>query len=220
MKTISLDAETRDHVGTRTSRRLRRDGKLPAVVYGHKEATVSVALPKKAFADSLGRGAHLFDLNIAGSSETVLVKEVQYDHLGLELVHVDFTRISLDEKITTHVPITLTGEEDAPGVHEGGVMSHKITEFEVECRADQIPDRIVADVGGLGMGEALHVREISVPAGVTVLDDPEAIIARVAPPRVLETGEEEEAAVEPTGTEPELIGEKAEEDDDDKSEEK
>src|SRR4051812_18388716 len=108
-QTVIVEAKKRTGLGSRANKRLRLTGLLPGVVYGHKEAVVPVSLPKREVVNHLARGAHVFDLNIDGKSEKVLVKEVQYDHLGDEVLHVDFARVSLDERVTVTVPLELRG---------------------------------------------------------------------------------------------------------------
>ena len=108
-QSIQITAEPRSGLGSRANKRLRGTGKVPGVVYGHKEAVVPVTLPKKELVNHLNKGAHVFDLNLDGKAEKVLVKEVQYDHLGIELIHVDFARVSLDEKVKITVPLELKG---------------------------------------------------------------------------------------------------------------
>src|SRR5947207_13747329 len=98
-QTAQITASPRGELGSRANKRLRDAGKLPGVIYGHKEAVVPVTLPKKEVVGHIHHGAHVFELQLSGKSETVLVKEVQYDHLGLEVIHVDFARVSLNEKV-------------------------------------------------------------------------------------------------------------------------
>src|SRR5262245_31719328 len=109
IQAAQVTARTRSEKGGRANKRLREAGLLPGVVYGHKEAVIPITLPRKEVAGHINRGAHLFDLAIDGKSEKVLVKEVQYDHLGNEVIHVDFTRVSLDEKVKVTVPLELKG---------------------------------------------------------------------------------------------------------------
>ena len=205
--TITLQADAREASGTRAARRLRKAGKIPAVVYGHGEGTASIALDAKAVGDSLKHGAHLFNLDLAGGkTETVLIKDVAFDVYGERVLHMDLTRISLDERITTLVPVEMVGE--APGTLEGGVVSQKYSELEVECRADQIPDRILADIGALGMGDNLNISDLKLPEGVNATAEGDYVVVHIAPPRVVEDDEDEQAATEDTGAEPEVIGEK------------
>src|SRR5205814_5341270 len=104
----------------------------------------------------LEHGVHVFDLALDGKSEKVLVKEVQYDHLGLEVLHVDFARVSLDEKVEVTVPLELKGEPK--GLAEGGVLTQVISELEVECVVTEIPDVIRHNVSDLGVGDVLHIK--------------------------------------------------------------
>src|SRR3954471_15487932 len=108
-QTIQITAKPRPELGSRANQRLRNAGFLPGVVYGHKEAVVPVTLPKKELVNHLHRGVHLFDLALDGKAEKVLVKEVQYDHLGAEVLHVDFARVSLDERVEVTVSLEFKG---------------------------------------------------------------------------------------------------------------
>ena len=143
-QSAQITIESRDQLGGRANKRLRDSGKLPGVIYGHKEAVVPVTLPKKEVVNFLRKGAHLFDLSLSGKSEKVLVKEVQYDHLGIEVIHVDFARVSLDERVEVTVPIELKGEP--AGEADGGVLSQIMNELEVECLVTDIPDVIRVNV--------------------------------------------------------------------------
>ncbi|MEL7239761.1 MAG: 50S ribosomal protein L25, partial [Planctomycetota bacterium] len=107
-ETITLSAEKRDAQGTRAVRRLRSEGKLPAVVYGHGEGAVNISLPTKETVREINAGHAVFDLNIDGKSESVLLKDVQYNYLGDEILHLDFFRVNLGEEVTTDVPLVLT----------------------------------------------------------------------------------------------------------------
>src|SRR5580704_417679 len=104
VQSAQVSARPRKELGTRANRRLREAGMLPGVIYGHKEAIVPVTLTKKEVVDHLNHGAHLFYLSLDGKSEKVLVKEVQYDYLGADVIHVDFARVSLDEKVKVTIP--------------------------------------------------------------------------------------------------------------------
>src|SRR5207248_7489689 len=130
-KTAEVTAKPRPELGSRANKRLRDAGFIPGVIYGQKEAVVPVTLPKKEVVNHINRGAHLFDLAVDGKSEKVLVKEVQYDHLGIEVLHVDFARVSLDEKVELTVPLELKGEPK--GEADGGVLTQVINSLEVEC---------------------------------------------------------------------------------------
>ena len=122
-------------------------------------------------------GAHLFDLDLDGKSETVLVKEAQYDHLGIELIHVDFARVSLDEKVKVTVPLELKGTPK--GEDDGGELQQIIAELEVECLVLEIPEVIRHNVSEMGMDSVLHIKDIKLPAASSCLQDGELIVAMV-----------------------------------------
>src|SRR5947199_3686923 len=151
-----LTVKTRPELGSRANKRLRDSGFVPGVIYGHKEAVVPVTIPKKDVTNHLNRGAHLFDLALDGKSEKVLVKEVQYDHLGIEVIHVDFARVSLDEKVEVTVPLELKGEPK--GEAEGGVLQQIISELEIECLVTDIPEVIRHNVSEMALNDVLHIQ--------------------------------------------------------------
>jgi large subunit ribosomal protein L25 len=200
-QSAQISAQARQELGSRASRRIREAGGLPGVIYGHKEAVVPVTLPKKEVVTHLTHGAHLFDLTLDGKSEKVLVKEVQYDHLGLEVLHVDFTRVSLDEKVEVTVEIELKGTPK--GENDGGVLQQVLTEIEVECLVTDIPEVIRHNVSEMGLDDVLHVRDLTLPPGVRAIPDGDVIVATVK-----EITEAEEAPAEGETAEPELIGRK------------
>ncbi len=206
MQSFELKAEKRESLGTRASRRLRRDGRLPAVVYGHQQEAMNVTLPLQETLDHLRRGAHLFSIQVDGSAEQVLLKDVQYDHLGDEILHVDLFRVNLDEDITSEVSVHLVGEPK--GIKAGGVLSLIRDSIEVTCRVRDLPDEIEVDVSGMDVGDVLHIGEITLPEGVRLADpDDDFTIATVAVPKV-QAEETVEAAEAPA--EPEIIGQKKE----------
>src|SRR4051794_23952720 len=129
--TQSITAEARKELGSRANKRLRDAGMLPGVVYGHKQDVVPVTLPKKEVVNHLNHGTHLFNLSISGKSETVLVKEVQYDHLGIEVIHVDFARVDLNEAVEVVVPLELKGTPK--GESEGAKLQQLIADLHIEC---------------------------------------------------------------------------------------
>lgn len=203
-KAATVTASNRTEMGSRANKRLRDSGQLPGVVYGHKEAVVPITLPRKEVVNHLNKGAHLFDLSIAGKSEKVLVKEVQYDHLGLEVIHVDFARVSLDERVKVTVALELKGEP--VGEKEGGVLQQILNELEIECLVTDIPDIIRYNVSEMKLNDVLHVGELKLPEGVECLQDAELIVCQVR--------EIKEEAVAPAAeavegaAEPEVIGQK------------
>src|SRR5947209_17325541 len=160
-QTAQLNARVRGELGSRANKRLRDSGFVPGVIYGHKEAVVPVTLPKKEVVNHLHHGAHLFDLNLDGKSEKVLVKEVQYDHLGMEVMHVDFARVSLDEKVEVTVPLELKGEPK--GEADGGVLTQVISQLEIECLVTDIPDVILHSVSDMALNDVLHIKDLKLP---------------------------------------------------------
>ncbi len=202
VKSAQVSAKSREALGTRANRRLREAGLLPGVIYGHKEAVVPVTLPRKEVVEHLRHGAHLFDLSLDGKSEKVLVKEVQFDHLGMEVIHVDFARVSLDEKVKVTIPVELKGTPK--GEAEGGVLQQIINELEVECLVTEIPDAIRFNVSEMALDDVLHIKDLKLPTGVKALQDEDLIVATVK-----EIKEEvATAATEEGAAEPELIGRK------------
>lgn len=205
-KTAQLTAKQREELGSRANKRLRDAGFVPGVIYGHKEAVIPITLPKKEVVTHLDTGAQLFDLSLDGKSEKVLVKEVQYDHLGMEVLHIDFARVSLDERVEVTVPLELKGTPK--GEEEDAVLQQIISSLEIECLVTEIPDKIVHNVSEMEKDSVLHISELKLPPGVRCLQDGELIVATVK--------EIQEVVVAPEVTEagpaePEVIGRKAEE---------
>src|SRR5687767_14421496 len=176
-ETAQLSAKPRSELGSRANKRLRDSGFIPGVIYGHKEAIVPVTLPKKDVVTYLDRGTFLFDLAVDGKSEKVLVKEVQYDHLGHEVLHVDFARVSLDEKVEITVPLELKGTPK--GEAEGAVLQQIVAELEIECAVTDIPKEIVHNVADMEKDSELRVRDLKLPPGVRALQDEDLILAMV-----------------------------------------
>ena len=203
-QSIQLKAEPRSALGSRANKRLRDSGFIPGVVYGHKEAVVPVTLPKKELTGHIDKGAHVFDLSLDGKSEKVLVKDVQYDHLGLEILHIDFARVSLDERVEVTVPLELKGEPK--GAAEGGVLQQIVAELEIECLVTDIPDRITHNVSEMAVDDALHIKDLALPPGAKALQDGDQIVAMV---KVI-ADEEAAPAAEAETAEPEVIGRKPE----------
>jgi large subunit ribosomal protein L25 len=204
-QSAQITAKSRSELGSRANKRLRDAGFVPGVIYGHKEAVVPVTLPRKELANHLSHGAHLFDLALDGKSEKVLVKEVQFDHLGQDVIHVDFARVSLDEKVEVTVPLELRGTPK--GEADGGVLQQIISELEIECLVTDIPESIRHSVADMEKDAVLHIKDLKLPAGVRALQDGDQIVATVR--EIAEAAATE--AVEGETAEPELIGRKPEE---------
>lgn len=206
-QSIDLSAHKREQLGTRASRRLRRDGQLPAVIYGHHEEAQSVTLPAKETIEHLRRGAHLFSLQLDGTTEQVLLKDVQYDHLGQEVLHLDLFRVNLDEEVHSEVAIVLVGE--ARGAKQGGILTQMRDTVEVICKVRDLPDEIRLSVSDLDIGDSLHISEITLPEGVRLPEhEVDFTLAMVAAPKL--RGDEQVEAE--TAEEPEIIAQRETED--------
>jgi len=202
-----LTLEPREERGSRANRRLRRAGAVPGVIYGQASDCVSFKVDARRLRVVLAEGHALFDVEVGGGErQPVIVKDQQRDPVRGHVLHIDFLKVRLDEKIQTTVPLELEGVEDAPGVKEGGVLEHVTRELNVEALPTAVPDRIVADVSGLGIAETMMLSSVSAPAGVDLLDDlEETVVATVTAPSRAEEPEseiEEEAALVGEGEEP------------------
>ena len=201
-QSAQITAVQRSETGSRANKRLRDSGQLPGVIYGHKEAVVPVTLPKKEVVKHLSHGAHLFDLSLDGKSQKVLVKEVQYDHLGADVIHIDFARVSLDEKVEVTVALELKGTPK--GEEEGGVLQQIVAELQIECLVTDIPDMVRHNVSEMAKDDVLHIKDLTLPPGVRCLQDEDLIVAVVK-----EIAEETPTEVtEAASAEPEVIGRK------------
>jgi large subunit ribosomal protein L25 len=203
-ESVILATEKRDTRGTRMARRLRAAGRLPAVVYGHKEATLSVSVATDELLSAIRHGARVVDLRSDAGLQKAQIAELQWDHLGHEVLHVDFRRIAADERI--HVTVAIEVRGIAPGVTAGGILDQPIHTLSIECTALNIPESIRVNVNELQLGGAIHVRDLHLPPDVKALADPDAIVVHVTAPQA----EPEAAAVPGTEqAEPEVIGRKA-----------
>jgi len=179
---LILDTKERPGRGKRLAKSLRKEGRVPAVLYGHKEATLSVSLSKDELEKAIRHGVRVLDLKSGADLQKVLIKEAQWDHLGKELLHVDFARVAADERVEVTVPVELRGI--APGVGAGGVLDQPIHVLPVECLAISIPESIRVNIGELQIGSMIHVRELVLPEGVVALAAPDAIVVQVSAPKV------------------------------------
>jgi len=186
--------------GSRVARRLRKTGRIPAVIYGHKQAVIPIALGRDDVWHMIKIPGNLVDLDVGGSVETVLIRDVQWDHLGKEILHVDFSRVSAEEMIETEVALELRGTP--AGVANGGILEHLVHSLKITCKAGAIPASIKADVSNLQVDEGLHVSDLVLPPDVTVNADPDLLLAHVV---VRGTQEETPEAAAESPTQPEVI---------------
>jgi large subunit ribosomal protein L25 len=196
----TLQAEARSSRGKRNAKRLRAAGKVPAVLYGHGEKTVSLAILAEQLTAAVRHGSRVVDLKGA-VSDSALVRELQYDTFGLEILHVDFARVSADERVHVKVPLEVRGQ--AAGLKEGGIIEHLIHEVEIECPVAAIPDKVIINVAALKVDESMTVGQATLPEGAKIVSGMDEIAVQCLKP--LETEEEAAAAPGAEGAEPELI---------------
>lgn len=204
-ETLVLETQQRHGRGTRGARQLRRQGLVPVNVYGHQQANEAVAVQHTELAKAIRAGTHVLDLRTDGNVQKVLIREVQWDHLGHDILHVDFSRVGADERVTVNVPIEIRGT--APGINAGGVLDQPIHSLHVECLVTDMPDSIRVSVAELMIGGMVHVRDLQLPPTIRVLDDPDTVIVHVTTKKAEE--EPVAAAAAPEQAEPEIIGRKA-----------
>ncbi len=211
MEHTKIQGEVRQLAGRHENDRLRKRGMVPAVIYGHKKPPEHIALSRHDTLLALSHGQHVIEVLIEGQeAQQYLVKDVQYDHLQIEPLHIDLMRVDPNERVQVQVPVQLKGTP--VGVTEGGVLNQMLNELDIECRLLRIPQSIIKKINELKLNDTLHVRDLDLPEGVTVLNDPEDPVATIQPPReVPEEGAELETAAE-EGAEPEVIGKGPEED--------
>jgi large subunit ribosomal protein L25 len=190
--TTALKVSPREPGGSRQARRLRRDGNVLGVVYGGGDEPVSFQVPARELRHVLSGAGAVLDLTIeGGSTGPVVVKDLVRHPLTGETVHLDLLRVRLDVKIQATVQLELTGAEDAPGVKEGGVLEHVTRELTIEALPTDIPDTLTHDVSQMQINDTLTLDALTPPSTVTLIDDPETVIATLSPPRLQVEAEDE-----------------------------
>lgn len=214
MTDFVLTAELRNDMGKGASRRLRRTGKVPAIMYGAGKEPTSISLEHNELvhqAENEAFFSHILTIKLDGKDESAIIKDMQR-HPGRPLImHIDLQRVSATEKIRVHVPLHFTNEATAPGVREGGLVSHSVTEVEVQCLPKNLPEFIEVDLGNMGLNDIVHLTDLQLPAGVELVEllhgeSHDQAVASIHMPRAAkeETAVEggEEAGAEPeAGTE-------------------
>ncbi|HEX5193589.1 MAG TPA: 50S ribosomal protein L25 [Solirubrobacteraceae bacterium] len=204
-QSTALKVAPREAGGSRAARRLRRTGEIPGVVYGGGEDPVSFAVDERTLRHALADAGAVMELTVeGGGSSPVVVKELARHPVTGATVHIDLLRVRLDVKIQATVVLELTGVEDAPGAREGGVLEQQLRELTIEALPNDIPDSLHHDVSAMQIGDTLLVEALTPPAAVTLLDDPETVVATLSPPRLQVEAEEE------IESETEVVGEGAE----------
>ncbi len=197
-----LQVEVRETRGKRNARRLRQEGKIPAVLYGHGEDNVSLSVPADVIEAAVQHGSRVVTLSGA-VEETAFIRELQWDVWSRHVQHVDFTRVSADETVEVNLVIELRGE--APGVKEGGVVEQLLHELHLECPVTSLPEKISISINNLGLEESIKVSDLELPQNSRFLGDPSVMVVHCITP--LEAPEEEAAGE----GEPEVIDGRKEE---------
>jgi large subunit ribosomal protein L25 len=201
-KTLRLKAEIRKDTGSKAAAKVRKEGRVPAIIYGHKEEAVAVSLDAHDFAEGLHHGHRLMDIQLGRKPQKVIVKDLQYDHLGKDLIHADLMRVDVTETITVTVPIEIKGT--AKGAEHGGIIEAQMDHLEVECKVTDIPESIVISVKDMEVGDTVHASDIKLPAGVKLVSDPGTLMLACSLVAAAKTAEEAE---EEAPVAPEVIGE-------------
>ena len=209
MAEVTLEVTRRERSGKEFAKKLRQDGKIPAVVYGGHKEPVAITVERKAVSDLIQKSDHgirsIFLLKMAGTDQQrhAMIKDMQMDPISRRMTHIDFVRVVMDEVVRVTVPVNITGS--SIGVKEGGILDWQIRELHVECLPNAIPDKIDVDITDLGAHEQVRVSDLKLPEGVKVAEDTHRVIVGVTSPRaeiVAEVVAVEAAAVV---AEPEVI---------------
>jgi large subunit ribosomal protein L25 len=178
METVTLSVKKRDKTGSRPTKVLRDQGMVPAVLYGHGEESVAFAIPLKTMEDCLKKNIRIMKLDFGDASDQALIKDFQWDTFGEDLLHIDLIRVRMDEVVS--MSVSLESEGRAKGVEEGGILDMPRSSITVKCVPTNIPDVLVFNVSDLGIGDSLHIKDIVLPEGVELDDDPDQVVAAVA----------------------------------------
>jgi large subunit ribosomal protein L25 len=201
MAEVTLEVSRRESTGKEVAKKLRRDGKVPAVVYGGHRDPVAITVDRKSVSELIQKSEHgirsVFLLKMAGSDQQrhAMIKELTIDPVSRRMTHIDFVRVIMDEKLKVTVPVHTTGT--AKGVKDGGLLDFQVRELHVECLPNAIPDSIDVDITELGGHDYLRVKDLTLPEGVRVLDDPERVVLGVTYARAEVSDAAAEGAAEP-----------------------
>lgn len=195
---LMLPAEVRQRAGKGASRALRRDGRVPAVIYGEKKEPLSVHVEEKLLTRMLSSGHFMNSVimvEVGGKPNRTLPKDVQFHPVSSRPIHVDFVRIGEHAQVTVNIPVRFVDEEEAPGLKRGGVLNVVRHELELICDAARIPAEIVISLAGLEIGDAVHISNVNLPEGAKpTIDDRDFTVATVVAPSAMKAEEEETAA--------------------------
>lgn len=209
-----LKAEARERVGKGSARELRRNGMIPAVIYGDKKDPVAIALPRKEVTLKVHSGSFMTTtatIDVNGEKVRVLPKDYQLDPVRDFVMHVDFLRVSAKTKVQVAIPVHFINEEASPGIKRGGVLNVVRHEVELYCSAGAIPEALTADLTGLEIGDGVHISAIELPEGTSpVISDRDFTVATVAAPAGLKSDEAAEDEAEEAGADEEATEKEAE----------
>lgn len=201
-----LNVTKRESRGTRNARRARREGLIPAILYGHGLESISLSVKNEELSAVIRHGGRV--VNLAGDvSDQAMIREVQWDTFGAEVLHVDLTRVKAGESVEIALPLELRGE--APGVKAGGIVEHQLHELELLCPVTALVDRLEVNINSLELGDVITAGQVPIPDGAELQNDPEQVVVQCVEPEA----EEEDEAAAPVPGEPEVIGRAAEDED-------
>lgn len=206
MAEVTLEVTRREVTGKEIAKKLRRDGKIPAVVYGGHREPVAITVDRKSVSELIQKSEHgmrsVFLLKMADSDQQrhAMIKDLTINPISRKMTHIDFVRVVMDEVVRTTVPVHIVGT--AIGVKEGGLLDFQVRDLHVECLPNVIPDAIDVDVTTLGHHDYVRVKDLKLPEGVKVLDDPERVVVGVTHAKVEAA---EVVAAEPAVAEPEVV---------------
>ncbi|MDP9164356.1 MAG: 50S ribosomal protein L25/general stress protein Ctc [Pseudomonadota bacterium] len=211
---LTLPAEARERAGKGASRALRRDGRVPAVIYGDKKEAVSVHVEEKLLTKMLSTGHFMNSvimIDAGGTPHRTLPKDVQFHPVSSRPIHVDFLRIGEHSQVNVNVPVHFVDEEESPGIKRGGVLNLVRHDLELICDAAEIPEQIEISLKGLDVGDSIHISNVTLPKGAkSAIDDRDFTIATIVAPSALksEEGDSDEA---PAASDVPVVGEETEE---------
>lgn len=214
MATITkVDVTTREKLGTAESRRLRKQGQVPGNIYGHGGDPISIAVAEETITPLVFAGQKVLEADFGDRTQLAILKDLQWDTFGTTIVHFDLLRVDRDERVEVEVPLELRGL--SPGALAGGVLSQNLHTISVECATFAIPNNIEVRIGGLNIGDAIHVRDLVIPEGVNVQTPEDEVVVQVTEP--IEVPEEDEEGEVAAAVEPEVIGKDKDDEESDES---
>lgn len=196
-----ISAHKRDQLGSIASRRIRRAGQVPAVVYGHEQEPAHICVEDHDLRNLIKNRERVFEIDVEGKVEETMLRDLQWDTFGTEILHVDLVRINASERVTVEVQVKLRGT--SPGVVSGGILEQPLHALELDCLAHNIPDEISIRINALEIGDAIHVRDLEVPRGSKLHNAEDQIVVHVLAPK----GDEEEEETAEAEAAPEAAAE-------------